>query len=112
MSYIYADDASISISGKSKEETIANIKDSLGVLVKRFGDNSMKVNVSKFQFPLLCPTRNENTMDHFIQTGDIILKSQQRAKLLGVIIDCDLNFNVHIKKKCGKANAKLQALRL
>ena len=28
-----------------------------------------------------------------------------------MIIDCDLNFNVHIKKKCGKANAKLQALR-
>ena len=29
------------------------LRDSLGVLVKWFGENSMKVNVSKFQFLLL-----------------------------------------------------------
>ena len=50
-------------------------------------------------------------MDHFIQVEDITLKSQEGAKLLGVHVDRNLNFNTHVKKKCAMANGKLLALK-
>ena len=71
----------------------------------------MQIDVEKFQFLLLCPNRAENAMYHFIQVEDITLKSQEGAKLLGVHVDRNLNFNTHVIKKCAMVNGKLSALK-
>ena len=107
----YADDTTITVTGKTKDEVVQKIKHALTILIKWFKDNLMQINVDKFQFLLLCPNREENAIDHFIQVEDITLKSQEGAKLLGVHVDRNLNFNTHVKKKCAMANGKLLALK-
>ncbi len=107
----YADDNSSSVICDSKEETISRVQDMLSILVNWFDDNLMKANVSKFQFMLLCPDKDENKQTHMVQVNDIILSSQDGAILLGVHIDKTLSFNTHVKLKCKKANSKLLALK-
>ncbi len=107
----YADDNSSSVICNTKEETISRVQDMLSLLVNWFDDNLMKANVSKFQFMLLCPNKEENKQIHMVQVNDIILTSQDGAILLGVHINKTLSFNNHVKLKCKKANSKLLALK-
>ena len=44
------------------------------------------------------------------QVDDTIIKNSQEEKILGVIIDNELNFQSHINSICKKANQKLNAL--
>ncbi len=94
-----------------KAEVLVRVQDTLKILVTWFKDNLMKANVDKFQFMLLCPNAKENKQTHVIQFNDVLLSSQDGAKLLGIHIDRQLTFNTHVKNTCTKANAKLQALK-
>ncbi len=107
----YADDNSSSVVCDTREEALGRVQDTLKLLVRWFHDNLMKANIDKFQFMLLCPNASENKQTHIVQVGDVILSSQEGAKLLGVHIDRQLLFNTHVKQKCAKANSKLQALK-
>ena len=107
----YADDNSLSVIGKNKDEVLKQMKEIIKVLVVWFKDNSMKLNVDKFQFMLLCPNREENNVVYTIQYDSIVIESQTETKLLGIYIDKDLSFSNHILKICRKANAKLHILK-
>ncbi len=107
----YADDNSSSVICDTLEDTLVRVQEMLELLIGWFHDNLMKANIDKFQFMLLCPNASENKQTHVVQVGDVILSSQEGAKLLGVHIDRQLLFNIHIKQKCAKANCKLQVLR-
>jgi hypothetical protein len=109
--YNYADDTSFSVTGRTPDEVVQKIKNAMTLLVRWFEDNLMKVNIDKFQFLMLCPNRDGNSQTHYVQIGNITLKSQEGAKLLGIYVDTNLSYNVHIQQKCKKANAKLQALK-
>ncbi len=107
----YADDNSTSVVANTKAEVLERVQDTLKILVTWFKDNLMKANVDKFQFMLLCPNAKENKQTHVVQFNDVLLSSQDGAKLLGIHIDRQLTFNTHVKNTCAKANAKLQALK-
>jgi hypothetical protein len=79
------------------------------MLVKWFNNKMMKANVDKFQFLLLTPKDSNETA--VVSINNIVLNSQEEAKLLGVLIDRNLSFNKHVMEKCKKANAKLQVLK-
>ncbi len=81
------------------------------LLIRWFHDNLMKANIDKFQFMLLCPNVSEKKQTDVVQVDDVILSSQEGAKLLGVHIDRQLLFNIHVKQKCAKANCKVQVPR-
>ena len=55
----------------------------------------MAANPAKFQVMFL-GRKESNTIEFKIE--DIVLKSTNSVKLLGVIIDCKLNFHQHIEK--------------
>ena len=45
-----------------------------------------------------------------IKIGDVLLQPLESVKLLGVYIDRQLNFNVHITEMCKKAGRQLNVL--
>ena len=66
----------------------------------------MKINADKFKF-LLMGVRNQL---HHLKIGSEIIWESKNAKLLGVDIHNDLNFDYHVKEIYRKANRKLSAL--
>ena len=66
----------------------------------------MQANPEKFQFMLMHKTQLCNT----IKIGDVLLHPLESVKLLGVYIDRQLNFNVHITEMCKKAGRQLNVL--
>jgi len=87
------------------------VRHTVHVLSSWFKDNLVKANIDKFQFMVLCPGKRESG-EVTIQIGnDIVLASQDSAKLLGIRIDKELRFDNHVSTLCKKANAKLQIIR-
>ena len=105
----YADDNTCTVIGDTQEQTLTKVKDTITILVNWFDNNMMKANVDKFQFLLLTPRDTKDPV--VVNINNTPLTSQDDAKLLGVYIDKNLNFNKHVLEKCKKANAKLQVLR-
>ena len=99
----YADDNTIYNSSENID-VILSLQESSKQLFKWFYDNQMKSNSDKCR---LIVSTNDTTE---IQIGDFVIKSSSTEKLLGVNIDCKLNFDSHVKHLCNKANKKLRAL--
>jgi hypothetical protein len=78
-------------------------------VLKWFRDNNMKVNCNKFQYMIFGNCNDEN--DHIDVEGNTI-HAQKVVKLLGVYIDVNLNFDLHVNEICKKAGRKLNVLRL
>ena len=68
--------------------------------------NHMILNPSKFHYMLL----GGNTQIDYISLNNIEIKSGRNETSLGVILDNDLTFDVHIKCLCRKAAQKLSDL--
>ena len=100
----YADDSTIYNSSENIDDVILSLQESSKQLFKWFSDNKMKSNSDKCH---LIVSTNDTTE---IQIGDFVIKSSSTEKLLGVNIDCKLNFDSHVKHLCNKANKKLRAL--
>ena len=49
-------------------------------------------------------------MNHCVTIENLILNSQDEAKLLGVMIDKELTLNSHVDAKCKQARSKLANL--
>ena len=84
------------------------VKDSM-LLIKWFADNHMKANPDKFLAIAVCKrTKDENIT---FNLDDNIIKCEEHVKLLGVIIDFQLNFDLHISNVCKKAYRQLNVLK-
>ena len=100
----YADDTTPYTSDIKMEDVIKSLEKCSEILFKWFDDNYMKANSDKSHL-LLSPEENLNANIN----GDIIPNSKSE-KLLGVTIDCKLNFDEHVSRLCDKASQKLNAL--
>ena len=58
----------------------------------------------------LGPKKSTQNVNYIFCYKEIKLKSSCEEKLLGVIIDKDLNFNNHVEAMCRTASRKLNAL--
>ena len=75
------------------------------ILVKWFCDNYFKANADKFH--LLISNHSKGLT---IQVEKEIIECCSSVKLLGVTIDNELKFGMHVSKLCKKASHKLHAL--
>ena len=73
---------------------------------KGFYENHMVLNPGKCYYLLLGNRSNSDT----INLNGTKLASSSYEKLLGILIDCDLSFDKHIKLLGRKASKKLNAL--
>ena len=74
------------------------------IILKRFRANEMKSNDDK------CNLFVANKENVSLNLGNDTIDSSRTVKLLGVLIDKQLNFNEHVSKLCKKGNQKLHAL--
>ena len=104
--YNYADDNTIAII----DNDIETVKEVLSVKTSYcttwFSDNMLKANPSKFQLMLLDKS-GKLDCSHEIVIGDVCLKNMKSVKLLGVTIDCNLNYTQHVNELCKKASRNI-----
>ena len=100
----YADDNTPYCTSHDIQTTINTLQDSSAKLFDWFSKNSMKANADKCH-PLLSENiKDVACIDH------IQIENNTSDKLLGVTIDSDLKFDIHVNDLCKKAIQKLNAL--
>ena len=100
----YADDTSPFTGNFDIDSVIDELKDSGDLIFDWCNCNGMKANPEKSHVLL------SETQDIQVPLQDSLIKSSKSEKLLGIIIDKDLNFEEHITNLCKKASQKLNAI--
>ena len=100
----YADDTTPYTTNSDIQTLLAILQRNTEILMEWFNENYMKSNNDKCH--LLISSPNEVS----IKVGNDEIINDKSVKLLGVIIDQNLNFNEHVTKLCKKASMKFHAL--
>ena len=102
----YADDNTLYTLGKNLGKLKLDLQSNLSILQKWFYENYMILNPGKCHDVLL----GAHIHIDYISLNNIEIESSRNQALLGVILDSDLKFDVHIKSLYRKAAQKLSAL--
>ena len=103
---IFADDTTIFAADYQLDKVLERLETDALVLSKWFPENFMKLNEG--QCHIL--TFGTNQDDIKIKIGEAIVEESSEEKLLGEIIDKNLNFKSHVSNLCRRASQKLHAL--
>ena len=106
--YNYADDNSLSCTSPMIDHVISNLQLDGNRAIKWFTDNGMQANPDKFQFMII--SSDDNSTRSLTLNENTVIVSEKHVKVLGVVIDCRLNFSLHISSVCKKAARQLNAL--
>lgn len=108
--YNYADDNNLSNHAKSLSEVKDRLETSSQSAITWFKGNNMGAHPEKFQSMVLGCKNVQDLHGFSFTVGDFNVEPSENAKILGVKVDNDLNFNVHISEICAKAARQLNAL--
>ena len=101
----FADDTTLTACGIKMDDLLHELEDNTLSAILWFENNYMKLNQNKCHF-LTC-----GTPEHlWVKVGDERIWESQSEKLLGVVVDKNLNFNSHLKSLCKNVNQKISAL--
>ena len=103
----YADDTTIYACDKNLDSVIARLENDSSTIIQWFADNFMKLNTDKCH--LIMFSRNSN-QQVTVNVGNSVIENAEEEKLLGIVIDKQLNFETYITKLCQKAGNKLLPL--
>ena len=103
----YADNTTIYTCNMRLENVISMLENDSKIITEWFGNNYMKRNEDKCHFMIFGERTNQ---DVSINIGICTVDNSQEEKLLGVLIDANLNFEKHVSNICKKAGNKLFAL--
>ena len=102
----FADDNTLYSCDISFEAVVQKLLSDVPIVIEWFRFNEMVVNPEKLQVMFLgCDKQNRSVL-----IDNVIIKSSNSVRLLGVAIDQNLMFNGHISDICNKANQKISAL--
>ena len=104
----YADDNSVSVSGKELSIVSGLLQSEAEVTVRWFCENTMEANPSKFQGILLKGNKQANDFKLSVNGHDIEFSKSMTS--LGICIDDTLTFDSHINDICLKASRQISAL--
>ena len=107
--YNYADDNTIAVVGDSLSEVLERLEDTAKICLNWFSVNMMKANPEKFQLIVLdrnCQDQNQLSL----KINEIAIPQVTCVKLLGIQIDCKLEFTEHVNALCKKAGRNLKIL--
>ena len=105
----FADDNTLTAFANSIQNLIHLLESESSVAIKWFKENKMIVNPGKFQAIILDKKKTNHTQET-IKIDNKAVKVKSSVKLLGVQIDAELNFNLHIANICRSAANQLNAL--
>ena len=104
----FADDNTLTICGNTILEVKRYLQMEVENVMAWFEQNFMQANANKFRLMYL---NAENvSSENQLTVRDTALNSEGSAKLLGVIIDKNLNFDQHIANLCEKASCQINVL--
>ena len=101
----YADDTTPYTCAEDLDTVILNLEEIASTLLDWFQYNHLKANAEKCH--LILSTKNELSA----KIGNSVIKNSKCEKLLGILVDCDLNFDLQLKAVLAKVSKKLNALR-
>ena len=107
--YNYADDCTVSCSGRDAKVIKMLIEEQMECLINWYKTNEMKTNPNKFQ--AIFSSKDSDVKLNSIAFSDTEICIEPMVELLGVNIDEKLCFNVHIAELCKKAGRKLNVLK-
>jgi hypothetical protein len=107
--YSYADDNTLSYGHPDLNVLTSVLKSESNVLINWFKVNKMQDNPEKFQVLAIGKKTFEKNMKICIQNST--LSCEETVKLLGIEIDYQLNFDIHISSICRKASQQLNILK-
>ncbi len=84
------------------EVLLRELNDKAWICMQWFDDNAMKANAPKFQF-MICDWKNRCPEDVHIVVNGHNLTRVTIVKLLGLNIDDQLSFDIHVPGLCKKA---------
>ena len=102
----FADDTTFYVSDDDLKSLVNRLEHDSFLAIEWFQANYMKLNTDKCHF-LLAGYKYEQV---WANVGNDKIWESQNEKLLGVIIDRNLNFKNHVSNICSRANRKLTAL--
>ena len=94
---MYADDHQIYEKGQDMCTVLAKLQESATLATNWYDSNLLQGNLKKYQTMSIC--NKSVTCGHKM--------SMENLKLLGLTIDCGLNFDVHISNVCKKASQRI-----
>ena len=113
----FAEDHSINISFKAKDQNhekccITSLENCAVSINDWMNQNRLKMNLDKMEFILFGSSKllPYCSMDNINACGDQVSKCD-KIKLLGIWLDCNLNFKHHINMKCRTAILNIQNLK-
>ena len=106
--YNYADDNSLSMASPNLDTVLSSLTIDGNHAIQWFDVNGMQANPGKFQFMLF--SRKTLSQQCITLGNDTVLFSESCVKVLGVMIDENLNFSEHVSSLCNKAARQLNAL--
>ena len=104
----YADDNSESVNHMELHVVSRLLQAEAEVTVKWFSENAMQANPAKFQGILLKGNKHASDFKVSIRGQDIDFSESITA--LGICIDENLTFDIHVKNICSKASRQISAL--
>ena len=103
----YADDTTIYTCDMHLENVISKLENDSKIIIEWLRNNYKKLNEDKCHFMIFGERTNQ---DVGINIGNCTVDNSQGEKLLGVLIDSNLNFGKHVSNICKKVSNKLFAL--
>ena len=87
------------------QDILNELEDNALTAILWFENNYMKLNQSKCHF-----LTSGSTEHLWVKVGNEVIWKSLSEKLLGLTLDKNLNFNLHLKTLCKKVNQKVSAL--
>ena len=94
---LYADDTSIYVSDHDPATVGNMLEEDLRSICEWIGANGMKMNVAKAQLMVMCGHKKKHLEDQVqVHIGRAVLPKQDSVNYLGVIVDKQLSWKLHI----------------
>ena len=91
------------------QNVIALLETESNTAIEWFQNNKMMINPGKLE-AIIIDKKKKCHINETLKIGDKIIKASSSVKLLGVQIDDQLNFNLHISNNCRSAANQLNSL--
>ena len=101
----YADDNTPYSTEERTDVVINSLEKESRMLLQWLESNYLKANPDKFRLLL-----NNKDTDVYAMINNHVINNSEQVKLLGITLDNDLTFNMHVSKLCKKASQKVHAL--
>lgn len=108
---MYADDSTLKISAKSKNELELESFGELGQIQQFLKDNELLLNVNKTTFMSFVTKQNRNKIEPNIMFESESILQVNNTNFLGLCIDENLSWDLHIEKLQRKINSGIFAIR-